>query len=99
MLQAFLAEGVGLDVSVTNAPPLRTIPFRGIIGALVFVVLGVHHLGVFLAVPVVGELGATGKTARLLGLCRHKGLPPFRAITKARMGWLPHRLSFYSFAL
>ena len=75
MLQAFLAEGVGLDVSVTNAPPLRAIPFRGIIGALVLVVPGVHHLGMFLAVTVVCEEGAAGKSARLLWLFQWSGRP------------------------
>jgi hypothetical protein len=70
-LQTLLAEWVSLDVPITNAPPLCAVSFRGIIGALVLVVPGVHHLGMFLAVTVVCEEGAAGKSARLLWLFWH----------------------------
>ena len=73
MLQALLAERVGFDVFVSYPSPRSTVPFRGIIGSLVLVVPGVHHLGVFLTVTVVGEFGTAGVTARLLGFGRHGG--------------------------
>ena len=90
MLQAFLAERVGFDVFVSYPSPRSTVPFRGIIGALVLVVPGIHHLGVFLTVTVVGELGTAGVTARLLGFGRHVGYL-LSGHTKSPYGF-PHRL-------
>ena len=89
-LQTLLSEWVCLDVPITNAPPLGAVSFRGIIGALVLVVPGVHYLGVFLTVTIVGELGTGGVTARLLGFGRHVGYLLSRH-TKSPYGF-PHRL-------
>ena len=96
LLQTFLAERVGIDVSVSYPSPRSTVTFRGIIGTLVLVVPGVHHLGVFLTVTVVGELGTAGVTARLLGFGRH-GATSVRVYKKPV--WFPTQASYYSFAL
>ena len=94
MLQAFLAERVGFDVSVSYPSPRSTVTFRGIVGSLVLVVPGVHHLGVFLTVTVVGELGTAGVTARLLGFGRH-GATSFRTYKKPV--WFPTQASVLFF--
>ena len=96
MLQTFLAERVGFDVSVSYPSPRSTVTFRGIVGSLVLVVPGVHRLGVFLTVTVVGELWTAGVTARLLGFGRH-GATSFRVYKKPV--WFPTQASYYSFAL
>ena len=94
-LQTLLAEWVSLDVPITNAPPLGAVSFRGIIGALVLVVAGVHYLGVFLAIPVVSEEGTAGEATGFLGLSWHWGT---LLNNKSPYGF-PHRLRFYSFAI
>ena len=96
MFQTFFAERMGLYVSVSYSPPFASVTLGRIICALVLVVPGVHHLGVFLTVTVVGELGTAGVTARLLGFGRH-GATSFRVYKKPV--WFPTQASYYSFAL
>ena len=77
MLQTFLADRVGFYVSVAYLSPGVAVAFGGIIGAFVLVVPGVHHLGVFITITSVCELGTAGVTARLLRFGRH-GATSFR---------------------
>ena len=71
MFQTFFADRMGLYVSVSYAPPFASVTLGRIIGAFVLVVPGIHHLGMFLAVTVVCEEGAAGKSAWLLWLGWH----------------------------
>ena len=77
MFQTFLAERMGLYISVAYLSPSVAVAFGGIITAFVLVVPGVHHLGVVITITSVCELGTAGVTARLLRFGRH-GATSFR---------------------
>lgn len=84
MLQALLAERVGLDVSVSYPSPHCTITLATVIRTFIFVIASVHHSGVFLAVAGVSQFGAAGECTRLLGFDGHGCL--LSGIAKACMG-------------
>ena len=66
--QALLTQGMCLYISVTDFSPTGAVTLVTVVWTFVFVVLSVHHPGVFLAVTSVGKFGTAGVTARFLWL-------------------------------
>ena len=70
--KALFAEGVGRNVAVTDSFPSPPVPPTDCrVTVIAFVPLG-FLLGVFLAVPGIGQPGAARKGAGSLWLMRHK---------------------------
>ena len=76
VFQTLLAQGVGIDVSISYLPPGIPIPFAAVIGSLVLIVTGVHYFGVFLAVALVGKERTAWEATGFLRFDRHVGIPP-----------------------